>query len=274
MFLSSDFRPDRLDKEEEKKVSNPCLPSPCGPYSVCQAFDNRAACSCQPNYVGSPPSCRPECSTNSECSRDKSCVNNRCQNPCPGTCGYNAQCRVVNHNPICSCNIHFTGDPFVECRPEPSNIPSFSNVKSPNSYVTQPITVIVRPPILADENPCVPSPCGQNANCRIKEGHPVCSCLPNYIGRPPSCRPECMVHSDCSSSLACINERCSNPCLGACGPNAECRVQSHIPRCTCAGGYTGDPFSGCFQDVLCKTTSRAQSSKNFLNSPLPLKTFQ
>lgn len=105
---------------EPKVVTNPCIPSPCGPYSICQAHNNRAACSCQPNFIGSPPNCQPECTTNSQCSRDKSCQNQRCIDPCPGTCGYNAQCRVVNHNPICSCNPHYTGDPFIECRPQPS----------------------------------------------------------------------------------------------------------------------------------------------------------
>lgn len=56
----------------------------------------------------------------SECSRDKTCVNQRCVDPCPGTCGVNARCRVVNHNPICSCNSGYFGDPFSQCRPEES----------------------------------------------------------------------------------------------------------------------------------------------------------
>lgn len=30
-------------------------------------------------------------------------------------CGVNAQCQVVNHNPICSCYNGYTGDPFVRC---------------------------------------------------------------------------------------------------------------------------------------------------------------
>jgi hypothetical protein len=27
--------------------------------------------------------------------------------------------------------------------------------------------------------------------------------------------------------------RCENPCIGACGFNAECRVQAHQPQCIC-----------------------------------------
>lgn len=62
-----------------------------------------------------PPNCRPECSVSSECSQDKACVNQKCIDPCPGTCGSNARCNVLNHSPICSCPSGYTGDPFVQC---------------------------------------------------------------------------------------------------------------------------------------------------------------
>lgn len=99
--------------------------------------------------------------------------------------------------------------------------------------------------IVHDENPCVPSPCGPNSVCQNVNSRPVCSCVPNYHGRPPNCRPECSTNSECSPSLACVNEKCRDPCIGACGWNAECRVVSHSPRCHCSGGYEGDPYSGC-----------------------------
>lgn len=50
-----------------------------------------------------------------DCAQDKTCINNKCKDPCPGTCGLNAKCIVVNHNPICSCTAGFTGDPFIRC---------------------------------------------------------------------------------------------------------------------------------------------------------------
>lgn len=63
-----------------------------------------------------PPNCRPECVISSECSQDKACINQKCKNPCVSeTCATNAICKVVNHNPICSCSSEFTGDPFVKC---------------------------------------------------------------------------------------------------------------------------------------------------------------
>lgn len=94
-------------------------------------------------------------------------------------------------------------------------------------------------------NPCLPNPCGPNSNCRVVGHTSACSCLPNYIGRPPQCRPECTINSECPANLACINERCRDPCIGSCGISAVCNVVNHSPICTCQYLYTGDPFSGC-----------------------------
>ncbi|XP_046391540.1 neurogenic locus notch homolog protein 4-like [Ischnura elegans] len=102
---------------QEPVVTQPCNPSPCGPNSQCRVLNNVAVCSCLPEYVGSPPSCRPECVVNSECNLNQACSNQKCRDPCPGTCGTGARCEVVNHNPICSCPSHMTGDPFVRCYP-------------------------------------------------------------------------------------------------------------------------------------------------------------
>lgn len=101
------------------------------------------------------------------------------------------------------------------------------------------------PPPLQDINPCVPSPCGSNSQCDEFGGSARCTCLPNYIGSPPRCRPECTINSDCSAIQACINSKCSDPCPGACGINAQCNVYNHLPVCSCLPAYTGDPFANC-----------------------------
>lgn len=94
--------------------------------------------------------------------------------------------------------------------------------------------------------PCVPSPCGPNAECRERNGAGSCTCLPEYFGDPYSgCRPECVVNSDCSRDRSCINQKCVDPCPGVCGLNAECRVSNHLPSCLCLAGYTGNPSSAC-----------------------------
>lgn len=106
---------------------NPCHPSPCGANSQCKELNGQAICSCSPTFFGSPPSCRPECVTNSECPTHLSCIKQKCQDPCPGTCGQNSDCRVVSHSPICSCRPQHTGNPFVLCSPIPGNISTVEN---------------------------------------------------------------------------------------------------------------------------------------------------
>lgn len=95
-------------------------------------------------------------------------------------------------------------------------------------------------------NPCVPSPCGPNSQCRDVGGSASCSCLVNYIGSPPNCRPECSINAECPSIKACIREKCRDPCPGSCGAGAQCSVINHTPICTCPEGFTGDPFTNCF----------------------------
>lgn len=101
---------------------NPCVPSPCGPNSQCKVINSHAVCSCTAGYMGMPPNCRPECVVSSECAQDKACLNQKCVDPCPGTCGSNARCNVLNHSPICSCPSGYTGDPFIQCLIERSEI--------------------------------------------------------------------------------------------------------------------------------------------------------
>lgn len=94
---------------------NPCEPTPCGPNSQCRQVNMQAVCSCLPNYIGSPPACRPRCIVNSECDPSKACINQKCDDPCPHSCGLRAHCIVKNHSPICTCPLGMTGDPFTQC---------------------------------------------------------------------------------------------------------------------------------------------------------------
>lgn len=168
--------------------------------------------------------CQPECVSSSDCRQTETCINQKCINPCQGSCGAGAECRVVNHNPLCSCAPGTTGDPFVACVYDHG--PPNSDGKNNN-------------------NPCTPSLCGPNSVCEIRSGHPVCSCQPNYSGTPPYCRPECVINQECQPNQACINEKCKDPCIGACGSNARCNVINHTPLCSCLEGYKGDAFIGC-----------------------------
>lgn len=199
--------------------NNPCVPSPCGPNSLCQNTGSVPSCACLPNYIGSPPNCRPECTINAECTSNLACIKEKCQDPCIGSCGVNAQCSVLNHIPICTCSDGYTGDPFRICTLKPLVVP-----------------------VLAEKNPCNPTPCGPNAIC----DNGVCSCLPDYQGDPYfECRPECLLNSDCIKDKACIKHKCIDPCIGTCGKNAECRIFNHIPMCSCLPGFVGNAFVAC-----------------------------
>lgn len=59
-------------------------------------------------------------------------------------------------------------------------------------------------------------------------------------------RPECTTDPECPDHLACIREKCQNPCFtSTCGINAECKAQRHRAVCYCKPGYEGDPYRIC-----------------------------
>lgn len=208
-------------------TGRPCQPSPCGPNSICRENGELASCECLPDYRGAPPDCRPECTVSSECPSDRACHKLKCADPCRGTCGIGAHCQVINHSPLCSCPSGTNGDPFTVCR-------EIQYVVTDQDKSAQ---------------PCNPNPCGPYSECRAINGNPSCSCAVGYIGAPPNCRPECLVNTDCPSYQACIAEKCTNPCEGSCGFKAECRVQDHIPICSCPLGFSGDPFIQCAEII-------------------------
>merc|ERR1712198_678394 len=57
---------------------------------------------------------------------------------------------------------------------------------------------------------------------------------------------QCLEDRDCSYSTACYNTYCRDPCIGACGYNANCKVVNHVASCACPSGYTGNAAVRCF----------------------------
>lgn len=108
----------------------PCNPSPCGANALCKERNGAGSCACLPEYYGDPYNyCKPECIVNTDCDRSKACFNQKCKDPCPGVCGNNAECHVVNHSPSCTCFPGYTGNPITGCREPPR-----SNETLPNDF--------------------------------------------------------------------------------------------------------------------------------------------
>lgn len=225
---------------------DPCTPSPCGLYAECRVIGDQAACSCLKNYIGLPPNCRPECVVNTDCASNQACISEKCRDPCIGSCGENANCRVQNHIPVCLCQPGFTGDPFSLCSPIIGDYWILLFIYKKN-WIHMRIQIYFAEQPKPSKDLCNPSPCGPNAECN--EG--ICTCLTNYFGDPYSyCRPECTMNSDCSRVKACVNHYCVDPCEGTCGTSAKCDVVNHIPMCSCLPGTSGDPFTLCRPHVI------------------------
>ena len=59
-------------------------------------------------------------------------------------------------------------------------------------------------------------------------------------------KPECTFDPECTNHLACIQEKCEDPCYYLpCGRNAECKVKNHRAICFCFPGFLGDPYNVC-----------------------------
>lgn len=83
-------------------------------------------------------------------------------------------------------------------------------------------------------DPCEPNPCGPHGTCR----NGLCT------------YPECIINDDCPGYRACINRKCADPCVNACGLNAVCSAVRHNAVCSCPDGYTGSPFVRCERVII------------------------
>ncbi|CAL4123349.1 unnamed protein product [Meganyctiphanes norvegica] len=223
------------------QLSNPCIPSPCGPNTWCEVsprHDNVAQCRCLDGFFPDEHTirgCKPQCSRDDECPNDYRCQRTKCVRVCgPGACGINAICDADDHQSKCSCQRGYIGDPYRFCRRNMTSLPQV------NDEYREP-----------REDPCQPSPCGVNAQCRTHatSQRAICYCPHGYHGNPMQrcTRGECIESSECPRHLACQRMQCVNPCdiPNICGRGAECNTINHVPTCSCPHGFTGDPLTSC-----------------------------
>lgn len=211
----------------------------CGRNAECTARSHAPDCECKEGFFGDPKSgCRKiECSTDAECSNDKTCDDHMCKIACliGEPCGENALCTTENHKQVCHCQPGFTGNPRLRC-----DVVDF----------------------------CKDAPCGPGARCRNSRGSFKCTCPPGLVGDPynEGCRTavECEISEDCPPHAECtkINgiSKCQDVCANVkCGTNAECIPKGHQAHCACRNGYDGNPadrIAGCKPlPVPCQMTS-------------------
>lgn len=82
-------------------------------------------------------------------------------------------------------------------------------------------------------DPCNPSPCSVNGQCRVVNGAAACT------------YPECIINPDCPREKACFSQKCRDPCVDSCGVNALCQVVNHNPVCSCPSGFVGNARVEC-----------------------------
>ena len=98
---------------------DPCV-NACGENALCNVINHKAVCSCPRGYIGSPfvqcskprepPLPKPECVSDDECELSRTCVNNKCVDPCSlNNCGRGAKCYV---NSKCLENHAFSRNVF------------------------------------------------------------------------------------------------------------------------------------------------------------------
>ena len=233
----------------------PCYPLPCGANAYCVADRQLGGntCACKTGFHGDAfAGCQrgETCHRDSECSATTGCLNGYCLDPCrfQGVCGINQDCHVIKHKAICHCRQGYPIEANGNCYKQPISEP----VKPPKSPQSPPkqqqhYYPTARPPVHLQRPQSQQScaACGPYSECKATRGVIACSCKAGMIGNPPHCRPECQYDGQCGFDKACINFRCQDPCIGACGSNARCRVRQRTPVCSCPKGYYGNPVYGC-----------------------------
>lgn len=249
--------PSRLACIEHKCI-NPCTAlEPCQRPSRCEVVPSSPVrtmiCVCPEGYVSSGSgTCKPlkpvldvgGCISDSDCPSDKACINDICRDPC--NCGPNAECRVKDHKPVCSCQQGYDGNPEIQC--VKIGCTSDSECSKTHSCINRQCV----PACSADR-----SQCGERAECYGINHRAVCECLPGYSGDP---RIACVLlgcrrDDECPLDKACINSKCENPCekTAVCERNEICQVYNHRPECACPPGFVSDINRGCNPlDEICR----------------------
>lgn len=230
----------------------PCEPNPCAGLEnvMCIEQNGMGTCVCLPNHYGDPEKdggCMPKCAEHTDCPPKQACVKRKCEDPCENVCAENADCHVTTSRmAMCACKSGFTGDAYQNCTKIEQKGKFQTEKQLFQAFELSNSIFLCLAPEMMDA--CQKSPCGPHSQCHSVKGMAACSCLPGYSGAPPNCMADdsCEDSDECDVNEACVEDKCMDPCeMDICGVNAFCTVQNHSPMCTCATGYSGNPFKGC-----------------------------
>lgn len=253
------------------KCVNPCTAlEPCQRPSRCEVVPSAPVrtmiCVCPEGYVSSGSgTCKPlqpvqdigGCVSDSDCPSNKACINDICRNPC--NCGTNAECRVKNHKPVCSCEQGYDGNAEIQC----VRIGCRSDSECSGTHAC--INRECVPACTSDR-----SICGERAICNGINHKALCQCPSGFSGNPYTACVllGCRSDAECPTTKACINNKCDNPCeKTVCGRNEICQVYDHRAECSCPPGYVGDSIKGCNQfDEVCRLDSDCASQTACIRS--------
>lgn len=224
-----------------KQCADPCKVSgQCGMCARCTVINHGVQCSCPHGSMGdpllkcnySPEKCNDGCTCDEngifcskKCTQESDCV---CGQKCSG-----GKCR-----PICQLG----------------NCPSGFLCKNEACYAGCEVDHHCSVDHACTNGQCVspcdrPGICGKNAICRVSDHQPLCLCPDGSKGdaRIECVTFDCQKDTDCEFDKRCDQGICRNPCLesGACGINAQCRVNNHQSQCTCPPRFFGNPLVEC-----------------------------
>lgn len=231
-----------------KKCSDPCTKlGQCGACAECSVINHGVQCSCPNGYLGNPLTscaapvehcnsycecdeagvfCAERCSADAECSCGQTCYRGKCRSTCTtNSCQSGQLCQNGACMPGCKAN--------SDCAVDRSCI----NNQCVDPCATEKV-------------------CGRGAVCKVADHHALCLCPDGFRGEPSQeCVSfECQTNDDCESSKICDDGSCKNPCLGACGNNAQCKVVHRHAQCSCPSGYYGNPLIDCLK-LACQKKS-------------------
>ncbi|CAG0881855.1 unnamed protein product [Darwinula stevensoni] len=234
----------------DRVCRNPCeSAAACGECALCQVANHSPQCTCPAEMVGNPSVLcqRPPkaCTGDRGCGRGGVCRDGFCTNACRGddgcscgeTCVQNVCHKKCSNTNDCSRS-HLCRDGICVsgCR---------SDNDCPNDQACAKSKCT---------NPCAErKPCGKGAQCLASDHQAVCLCPNGFVGDPFALceKVECLEDRNCEDSKYCREGSCVNPCLqeGACGLNAQCRVDDRRAVCQCPPGFAGNPRVECQRDV-------------------------